>query len=114
MKEKEIALAFSTGKFEPCFTHLAENITWYIAGEKKLSGIDAIIEFCKETAAYFASVETKFTIHQMQEDGGKIAVTENAVFMKNGIKVSKVESCDVYCFDSGILVEITSYCISLK
>ncbi|MCU0435192.1 MAG: nuclear transport factor 2 family protein [Bacteroidia bacterium] len=114
MKERDIAIAFSTGQFESCFNHLSKNVSWHIAGEKQLSGIDAVVQFCLDTAAYFASVETHFTIHHVLDDHGKIAVTGNAVFLKNNIKVSEVNSCDVYCFENGLLTEITSYCIVLK
>ncbi|MBK8982025.1 MAG: nuclear transport factor 2 family protein [Ignavibacteria bacterium] len=111
---KEIALAFSNGKFESVYSGLSEDIIWNIAGERTLSGKDEVTEYCNSVAEYFKSVTTDFKTYNVIVSDDKVAVNGKAEFIRDGKKISVVESCDVYEFDKeGMLHSVTSYCINL-
>mgnify|MGYP000928131597 CR=1 FL=1 len=115
MNIKEIAVAFSNGKFESVYPDLSENIIWNIAGERILSGKAEVIEYCNGVAEYFKSVTTNFTTYNVIVSEDRVSINGGAEFIREGKIISAVESCDVYEFDNnGKLLKVTSYCIHLK
>lgn len=114
-QQKEIAAAFSTGKFELVYDYLADDINWTVVGESKFSGKEAVIKNCKKTAAYFNSVTTVFNIAHAIADNNKVAINGTAEFIRNNKRVAFIRACDVYEFnEAGFLQTITSYCIPEK
>lgn len=109
--KKEIALAFSTGKFSEGYEYLAPDASWEIVGEKLLHGKQVIIDYCENTAAYFETVETNFTPGHVLQDGNQVVINGTAVFTNKEQKITMVSSCDMYAFDDGLLKRMTSYCI---
>ncbi len=108
---KSIALAFSNGKFSEGYDYLAPDASWEIVGEKLLHGKQVIIDYCKNTAAYFDTVETVFTPGHIMQDGNLVVVNGTAVFTNKEQKITMVSSCDMYAFEEGLLKRMTSYCI---
>lgn len=114
-KKKEIAAAFSTGKFEMIYGYMADDITWVVVGESEFSGKVAVIENCKKTAAYFSSVTTVFNTAHIIAENNKVAISGTAEFIRNNKRVAFIRACDVYEFNkAGFLQTITSYCIPDK
>jgi ketosteroid isomerase-like protein len=115
MEQKEIARAFSNGDFETTFAFLADDVVWKVVGEREFVGKDEVIENCLKTAAYFASVTTKFRTLNVISDKNRVAVNGTAEFIREGQRVGFISACDVYVFDEeNRLKSITSYCISEK
>jgi ketosteroid isomerase-like protein len=112
MTTREISENFSTGKFESVFGHIAENAVWTVVGENKFEGKKAIEANCRQVAAYFQSVETKFTTQHVIAEEGKVMVSGTAEFIRDGKTVSFISACDLYEFNpEGQIEKITSYCI---
>jgi len=112
---KQIALDFSGGKFEPTYPYLADDVSFNMVGEKLINGKDEVIAFCNQTAQYFTTVATKFTLDNVITDGDCIAINGTAEFyIEKESRINFISSCDVYKFEDGLLKEITSYCISTR
>lgn len=115
MTNKSIAKAFSNGEFEKVFDFIADNAVWEVVEENTFHGKKAIIENCKQVAAYFQTVTTHFeTLNVIAEDN-KVAVNGTAEFIKEDNRVSFVKASDLYEFnDQQHIQKITSYCIQAK
>jgi ketosteroid isomerase-like protein len=115
MTKKEIAQAFSGGKFDKCMDYLTDQTIWDTPGEQYLKGKKDIEIFCKKISSYFGSLTTNFTQFNVIEDGNCVAINGTAEFIRDGKRVSFVSSCDVYRFDeTKNIVSIHSYCITEK
>jgi hypothetical protein len=109
---KEIALAFSGGKFEIAYPFLTDDTQWHIIGEKTLKGKDDIIKFCDQTAKYFSEVTTDFQMSNLVVGDDSVAIDGTATFLNKDNKKTFVSSCDVYRFEHDKLAQINSYCIT--
>ena len=112
ISNQQISEAFSNGNFEFTFPFLADDIEWNIVGERILTGKEKVINFCNETAAYFASVTTVFITENVIIGNDVIAINGKGTFTTKEAKITNVSSCDVYDFKEGELKKITSYCIT--
>ncbi|MGB3802281.1 MAG: nuclear transport factor 2 family protein, partial [Lewinella sp.] len=111
--KREIAQAFSGGHFERCMAYVTERTIWDTPGEQYLRGKKEIEPFCKKIAGYFASVTTDFQQIGVVEDDTGVAIHGTAEFVRDGVRVSRISSCDVYKFDGdNRIVSIHSYCIT--
>jgi predicted SnoaL-like aldol condensation-catalyzing enzyme len=108
---RQICEEFSKGNFEFAYNYLAQDIQWNIVGHELLTGKDQVVEFCNKTSEYFKEVTTEFRTSNIIVDSNLVAISGTAVFIKNENKRTEVSSCDVYRFEDGMLIEITSYCI---
>jgi ketosteroid isomerase-like protein len=114
MNNQQIAQAFSAGRFSECYPFLADDVRWEVIGERLLTGKEAVMQFCDQTAAYFASVSTQFQVHNVIAQHDAVAINGHATFVTADNRTIEVSSCDVYRFEAGLLKEITSYCITLS
>ncbi len=113
MTKSDIAQAFSGGQFEKCLDYLTDQTIWNTPGEQFLTGKNEIEPFCKNIAAYFSSVTTKFKQLNLIENDHCVAINGTAEFIREGKRVSFVSSCDVYEFGSdNKILSINSYCIT--
>lgn len=113
MTKKEIAEAFSGGKFDKCFDYLTDQTIWNTPGEQFLTGRKEIEPFCEKVSAYFSNVTTNFKQLNLIEDDFCIAINGTAEFIKEGKIVAFVSSCDVYEFDfDNKIKSINSYCVT--
>lgn len=112
MTKKEIAHQFSHGEFNSVIGFISENAVWTVVGENLFDGREAIINNCDQVAAYFQSVETKFTTQHVIAEEDKVMVSGTAEFIRDRKTVSFVSACDLYEFNQeGQIEKITSYCI---
>lgn len=109
----DIAEAFSAHRFTEAFPHLAADARWVLVGEATLEGRDAIITACESTTAELADSTTTFT--RFLSVAGEDAVAVDAVgrYVDSTGRTSVVSSCDIYEFDDGTLITITSYAVEL-
>jgi len=115
MTNKSIAKAFSNGEFENVFDFIADNAVWEVVEENTFHGKKAIIENCKQVAAYFLTVTTHFELFNVIAEDNKVAVNGTAEFIREGNRVSFVKASDLYEFnDQQQIQKITSYCIQAK
>ncbi len=114
LTRQQVAAAFSSGNFHLAYPHLADEAKWNIMGDKTLEGKESIIAFCTQTAHYFASVSTTFTISNIVTGATAVAIDGTAVFINPAGEKTCIASCDVYCFDNEKLVQINSYCITIN
>lgn len=115
MTQKQIAEAFSNGKFEVAYPYLADNIEWTVVGENVFKGKNAVIQNCEQTANYFKSVTTNFKTINVIEETNRIAINGTAEFIRENKRVAFISACDVYEFNgNNELQKITSYCIQEK
>lgn len=115
MTKNAIAQHFSNGRFELTNEHIAEDAVWEIVGESRFDGKNAIIDNCSKVEAYFASVTTHFTTLSVITEDNKVAVSGNAEFIRDNVRVSSVSACDLYVFNNENQIQsITSYCIQLQ
>ena len=112
ISNQQISEAFSNGNFKFAFPFLADDIEWNIIGERILNGKEKVINFCSETATYFASVTTVFITENIIAADDVIAINGKGSFTNKEAKITNVSSCDIYNFKEGKLKKITSYCIT--
>ena len=112
--QKKIAESFSTGNFEFTFPYLSETIKWIIIGENEFKGKSTVVANCKQTAEYFQSIQSNFTIEDTIAANNKVVVRGRAEFIKNGQTVELILACDVFEFnDNEQLEKVLSYCIAI-
>ncbi len=110
--KKELAAAFSDGKFSAVYDYLAEDVTWIVVAERETTGKAAVIAECEKIAIYFASVTTDFQTHFVIEEGNRVVVSGTGAFLRNGKRFSLISACEVYEFNqAGQIVKIKSFCI---
>jgi len=115
MTNKTIARAFSNGEFEKVYEFIADNAVWEVVEENTFHGRQAIIDNCKQVAAYFQTVTTRFEILNVISEDNRVAVNGTAEFLREGKRVSFVKASDLYEFnDQQHIQKITSYCIQAK
>ena len=115
MTKKEIAQAFSGGKFDKCLEYLTDHTIWDTPGEQYLEGKKDIEMFCKKISTYFDSITTNFKQFNLIENENSVAINGTAEFIRDEKRVSFVSSCDVYKFDENKnIVSVHSYCITEK
>ena len=113
--KKEIAELFSNGKFENVTDYLNDEIVWNIIGGNIFKGKNAVIAYCKQTAAYFKTVQTEFKTSDILESDEKVMIIGTAEFKRDGKRINFISACDVYEFnDDGEIINISSYCIPEK
>ncbi|HMQ67351.1 MAG TPA: hypothetical protein PKA90_00895 [Ignavibacteria bacterium] len=112
MTPKQVAEAFSNGKFDVAFPFLADNIEWTVAGKDKYIGRESVIENCIKTEEYFKTVTTDFKTFNIIEENQCVVINGTAEFLKDNKRLAFIFACDVYEFNSeNKLEKITSYCI---
>lgn len=113
MTNKQLAEAFSNGKFEITFPYISDDMIWNVVGESVTQGKEAVVRKCTEIAEYFDSVTTEFRTTKVAEGSNFVAVCGTAEFLSDGTRLAYLDACDLYEFsDKGMLVSITSYCIN--
>jgi hypothetical protein len=112
----EIARSFSGGKFEEVADKLADSVEWNIYEDSRhLLGKEQVLIFCRQVAAYFASVTTNFEEYGSLADHSKVTIYGHAEFIREGKIVNEVNSSDSYEFNrEGKIQKIYSYCNSVK
>ena len=113
LTNEQIARTISCGDFMAALDRLDEEVRWEIVGDKTLQGKASVTDFCKKTAAYFASVTLNVSVNNVIVSGDLIAIDGKAEFIDSDGGVTRLASSDIYRFRGQNLVEITSYCVPL-
>lgn len=110
MDKKEIGEAFSRGSFEAAYEHFAAGIQWQIIGDQLIEGKQNVIAHCEKMLEGMdtASLHNTNVIAQ----GDSVAIEGYCKFQNDEGKPAEVNYCDIYSFEDGKVVKITSYCIS--
>ena len=105
----EIAVAFSSHRFDEAEPFLAENVFWdLVAGKPRMDKAE-VLALTAESAAALTSITTSF-IDQRVIDGGDTVVVDSVVeYVDDEGEKSVVSSCDIYEFEDGLIVHIRSY-----
>jgi hypothetical protein len=112
MNQQQIAEAFSSHRFAETYDYLSPDVRWTAVGGPAFVGRDAVIATCEGSAAELASTTTTF--RSFRSIVGTDAVVVDAVAeYREPDGVSIVSSCDLYDFDEGLVVAITSYTVEL-
>jgi hypothetical protein len=110
---KEIAEAFSGHRFAEAYPHLAPSVRWVSVGESAIEGREAVIGACEDSTAELAQVTTEFTRFVSVVDTNSVAIDAIGRYVDAEGQTSVVSSCDIYEFDQGVLITITSYAVEL-
>ncbi len=111
---KQIAENFSKHNFETTFPYLLDNIEWNMVGGELTIGKENVIKNCNQSSEYLKTTQTTFTKFLILESENYVTVDTVSEYIDKDKTISKVASCDIYKFNQGQLVEITSYCVELK
>ena len=112
---KTLALDFSYGRFDACYSYMSEDLVWEIIGENQFTGKEAVEAQCRQTAAYFDSVTTEFITEAVLADDRQVMVSGSAAFYRENKLLSFIKACDLYTFnETGQIVSIRSWCIPVK
>ncbi len=110
---KQIAEAFSKHDFNCTFPFIADAIQWIMVGGEHIMGKEKVIQSCEQSANYLKTVQTNFSKFLVLDTGDYVTIDSISEYIDADKNISKVASCDIYLFQNGQLIEITSYCIEL-
>jgi len=115
LTQREIAQSFSKGDFEQTYPYLSEKIEWNVINNFLCKGKKEVIDQCKKSTEYFASITTDFEQLDVIDATNKVVVTGTAELSKQGKRIEFISACDVYEFnDNNMVQKITSYCLVEK
>ncbi len=117
-KNKEIVekvnAAFAEGNFEGFLSFCAEDMEWTIVGDRTVKGKDAILQWMASMAAENPE-PPKFTVADPLIAEGNFAVARGDITMKDKDgKVSHYSYCDIYRFQDGKIVQLSSFVIKTE
>lgn len=110
---RDIAEAFSSHRFSEAYEHLAPDIRWVLVGADPLEGRDNVIAACEATRADLDDTATEVRRFLVIADASAVAVNTVTRYVAPDGTASSVASCDLYEFDHGLVVTITSYTIEV-
>jgi ketosteroid isomerase-like protein len=110
---QQTAEAFSTHRFDEVLDQLAADVSWVLVGQSTLVGRDAVSTACRETAAELEGTTTTFSRLRTVVGDDAVAVDAIGHYVEPDGSTSVVSSCDLYEFDAGQVVAITSYAVEL-
>jgi limonene-1,2-epoxide hydrolase len=113
LNNEQLALAFSTHKFDPVFERLAQGVTWDLIGGRTHTGKDAVVAVCRESADYLSDISTTFDSVRTIATDTSVVVDSRASYTEDDGSISRVASCDIYDFEGELLTAITSYTVEL-
>lgn len=105
---KEVAQAFSSHGFEQTYEHLADGLVWVNVGGETYEGKPAVMAACKAALDYFKTIESTLGRLDVLEGESFVVVKSQGSYVNKG-ETTIVESCDIYEFESGKVIGITSY-----
>lgn len=108
---QQINDAFSNADLDGFLNHCADNVRWTIAGKEPIVGKEAITAFMGKMPA---ELTMKFKVHNVIADGALVACAGYMEMPNSNGSMYRAEYCDVYRFEGGKVVELTSYVVELK
>ena len=110
----QIAEAFSRHEFEQTYSYWLDTIRWNLIGDEQLNGKEQVLQSCRQSADYLASVTTRFRQFAVIADDTRVVIDSVADYVDAEHNKTTVASCDIYGFVGGKLVSITSYSVELS
>ncbi len=110
---EQVARSISGHTFADAYPYLTDTVRWNMVGGELLEGKDAVVQACDASAAYLSGVTTTFDSFKVIVADDCVVIESSATYSGSEGDVSRVASCDVYGFVSGMLSQITSYNIEL-
>jgi ketosteroid isomerase-like protein len=112
MSKELIARAFSEHEFDTIYPYLADSVVWHVVGDDPLVGKEEVVNACEESAEYLDGVTAKFTRFNVLS-GEDFVVIDSEADYEDEDDASTVASSDIYKFEDGKLIEITSYNVEI-
>lgn len=109
----ELAEAFCRHEFQAVYPYLDEAVRWEMVGGSTVEGKAAVLDYCRQSAAYLADVKTQLSKLNSFGDGKRVAVDSTATYVDGQGRATVVASCDLFTFRDGLVSEIISYTIEL-
>ena len=105
----EIAVAFSSHRFDEAEPFLAENVFWdLVAANPRLDKAE-VLALTAESADALKTITTTFIDQRVIESGDTVVVDSVVEYVADDGEKSVVSSCDLYEFEGGLIVHIRSY-----
>jgi len=105
----EIAVAFSSHRFDEAEPYLADDVFWdLVAGAPRLDKAE-VLALTAESAEALRSITTTFIDQRVIESDDTVVVDSVVEYVDEDGEKSVVSSCDLYEFENGLIVHIRSY-----
>lgn len=107
---KKADAAFAEGSIEGFLSFCVDDVVWTIIGEKTVKGKDAIRQ-------WLASIDMeppKFTVENVIAEGDLLTAHGNMTMKDKEGKIVPYAYCDIYRFQDGKIVELTSFVIKTQ
>ncbi len=105
----DIAIAFSSQKYDEVEQYLAADIFWDLVGGKPRLNRDEVLELLRGTKDNLRELESTF-LEQRLVDGGDTVVVDSVIeYVADDGEKSVVSSCDIYEFEGGLVTHIRTY-----
>ena len=105
----EIAVAFSSHRFDEAEPFLAESVFWdLVAGNPRIDKAE-VLTLTAESAEALKTITTTFVDQRVIESGNTVVVDSVVEYVADDGEKSVVSSCDIYEFEGGMIVHIRSY-----
>ena len=104
---RQIAESFSSHDFSPIYPFLLDTIQWYLVGSGKITGKEAVMRTCQESAAYFDTVTTTFARFVVLTGNDFVVIDSLADYTNAQQQTTRIASCDIYRFTDGKQAVIT-------
>lgn len=105
----EIAVAFSTHRFDEAEPYIAETVFWDLVGGSPCLEKSELLKLTGESSQALEKL-TVTPIDLRVVDGGDTIVVDHVTeYLDEDGEKSVVSSCDLYEFEGGLVVHIRSY-----
>ena len=105
----EIAVAFSSQKYDEVEPYLAESIFWDLVAARPRLDKGEVLVLLRETKQNLKVLTSNF-LEQRVIDGGDTVVVDSVVeYVDSTGEKSVVSSCDLYEFEGGLVTHIRTY-----
>lgn len=107
----KVLTAFDNNDTETILAHMADDVTWVMAGYETVSGKQAVEKFFADNA------DTRVTYNKMKHliiDGDLIAAHGESQCTNTDGKVYNMYYCDVYELSNGKIKQMTTYTVERK
>jgi len=109
LSQSEIAVAFSSHRFDEAKPHLAENVFWDLVAANPRIDKPEVLALTAESAEALTRITTTIIDQRVIESGDTVVVDSVIEYVADEGDKSIVSSCDLYEFEGGLIVHIRSY-----
>lgn len=106
--------AFSSHRFDEVYDRLHDDVVWVVPGHDSIQCKEAVVAACTAAAEFAGMASTSFERFVSVGDEAIAVVDAIGRYEDGDSDVSVVSSADVYEFDGGAVVRVTSYAVELS